>query len=250
MRIISWNVNGLRSVLKKGFYEIVEDFDADFICLQEVRALESDVELNLDAYHAYWHSAEKKGYAGTMILAKKPALNVFYGMHDDYQDEGRILTLEYDNFYLICVYTPNSQRELTRLEYRQKWDRLFKEYLLSLNKPVIFCGDFNVAHQEIDLARPKENVNNAGFTIEERQGFTNILDAGFIDSFRYLYPDVKGVYSWFSYMHNARARNIGWRIDYVCVSKTLRDKIIDACILSEVYGSDHIPVQLDININY
>lgn len=250
MKIISWNINGIRACLKKGFYQNIKDFDADFICLQEVRALESDLDLQLNDYYAYWHSAEKKGYAGTMILSRKQPLNVFYGMHNAYQEEGRILTLEYEQFFLVCVYTPNSQRELTRLDYRQKWDVLFKEYLLSLDKPLIFCGDLNVAHQEIDLARPKENVNNAGFTIEERQGMSNILQAGFIDSFRYLYPDKSEAYSWFSYMHNARARNIGWRIDYICVSEDLKEKIIDAKIISNVDCSDHLPVQLDIDLKY
>jgi exodeoxyribonuclease-3 len=245
IKIISWNVNGIRSVLTKGFYDFVKKEDPDILCVQEIKAHPSDVDVKLALYeHHYWNSAEKKGYAGTAVFSKIKPLTVSYANNTvNHNVEGRITTLEFEKFILVNVYTPNSQRGLTRLEYRQEWDRHFLSYLKELEqkKPVIFCGDLNVAHTEIDLARPKDNVRNAGFTIEERNGFDRFVSAGFVDSFRLLHPtEIK--YSWWSYMFNARAKNIGWRIDYVCLSPSLKWDLKEAFILDEVKGSDHCPV--------
>ena len=251
MRLISWNVNGLRAVVKKGFTDIFWGLDADFFCLQETKLQAGQIELDLPGYHQYWCYAEKKGYSGTAIFAKPQPLSVQYGMGSELHDhEGRLITLEYDAFYLVTVYTPNSQRGLTRLMYRMCWEEDFRMYVKRLDeqKPVIICGDMNVAHQEIDLKNPKTNVNNAGFTPQERGAMTKLLESGFVDTFRYLYPDAAGRYSWWSYMFNARANNAGWRIDYFLVSDRIKNKIIDARIDDTVLGSDHCPVVLEIDL--
>ena len=249
MRFISWNVNGLRAVLKKGFEDIFWSFDADFICLQETKLQAGQVELDFPGYESYWSFAEKKGYSGTVIFTKHTPLSVRYNIGlPEHDTEGRAVTLEYEDFFLVCVYTPNAQDGLRRLDYRMRWDDDFRACLLALDaqKPVIVCGDMNVAHEEIDLKNPKANVGNPGFSDEERAKFSELLDAGFTDSFRWLYPDRRDAYSWWSYRAAARARNVGWRIDYFVISDRLRDKVKDAYILPEVLGSDHCPVGLDL----
>ena len=250
MKFISWNVNGLRAVMGKGFMESFQTLDADFFCLQETKLQGGQIEMDLPGYHQYWNYAEKKGYSGTAIFARQEALSVAYGIGiPEHDTEGRVITLEYDNFYLVTCYTPNAQRELTRLDYRMAWEDAFLSYLKALDskKPVILCGDLNVAHQPIDLKNPSSNRHNAGFTDEERGAFTRLLDNGFTDSFRHLYPDVTGAYSWWSYMFNARANNAGWRIDYFVVSQRLAPQIQEAAIHPEVMGSDHCPVELVLN---
>ena len=251
MKLISWNVNGLRACLGKGFMDYFTQQEADFFCLQETKMQPGQAEIPAPGYHEYWNSAEKKGYSGTAILARQEPLSVAFGMGSDLHDhEGRLITLEYDRFYLVTVYTPNSQRELTRLMYRLCWEEDFRLYLTRLDakKPVIVCGDMNVAHQEIDLKNPKTNQNNAGFTPQEREAMTRLLASGFVDSFRYLYPDATGCYSWWSYMFHAREKNAGWRIDYFLVSERIRDRIRAARIDAEVMGSDHCPVVLEIDL--
>ena len=251
MKLISWNVNGLRAIMNKGFKEEFERMDADMFCIQETKLQEGQIEFNPKGYYAYWNSAIKKGYSGTVIFTKIKPNYVKYGIDiEEHNQEGRVITLEFDNFYLVNCYTPNSQRELTRLEYRQKWEDDFRNYLVNLSKqkPVILCGDLNVAHNEIDLKNPKTNRHNAGFTDEERAKMTELLNSGFIDTFRYLYPDKEGCYSWWSYMFHAREKNAGWRIDYFIVSQDLKDKIVDSKIHSEILGSDHCPVELDIDL--
>ena len=249
MKCISWNVNGIRACVKKGFLDFFKEADADIFCIQESKMQEGQLDLELDGYEQYWNYAVKKGYSGTAVFTKEKPLSVTYGMGIEEPDqEGRVITLEYEDFYFVTVYTPNSQSELARLDYRMTWEDDFLAYLKGLEekKPVIFCGDLNVAHKEIDLKNPKTNRKNAGFTDEERGKFTDLLAAGFTDTFRYLYPDVEGVYSWWSYRFSARAKNAGWRIDYFCVSDCLKDKIEDAKILTDVMGSDHCPIELDI----
>ena len=248
MKLISWNVNGIRAVLKKGFPEFVEKENPDILCLQEIKAKQSDVDHTFPQHpHHFWNSALKPGYSGTAIFSKVKPLSVSHGDDIIENNEGRVLTLEFSNFFLVNVYTPNAQRELTRLEYRQEWDKKFLAYLKTLEtkKPVIFCGDLNVAHTEIDLANPKTNVRNAGFTPEERAGFSRILKHGFVDSFRQFNQKPHN-YTWWSYMFNARAKNIGWRIDYFCVSESLRPQLQDAFILPHVQGSDHCPVGIKL----
>ncbi len=249
MKLISWNVNGLRACVGKGFPDYFEKENADIFCIQETKLQEGQIELELPGYFQYFNSAEKKGYSGTAVFTKKEPLQVIKGIGiEEHDKEGRVLTLEYEDFYLVTVYTPNSQRELTRLSYRMQWEHDFLAYLKGLEekKPVIFCGDLNVAHQEIDLKNPSTNHKNAGFTDEERRKFTELLEAGFIDTFRYFYPDVTGVYSWWSYMFQARAKNAGWRIDYFVVSECLKERLVDAKIHTDVLGSDHCPIELDI----
>ena len=262
MKLISWNVNGIRACVKKGFEDFFEKIDADIFCLQETKMqviegqAEKDIQEILDLpifknYFSYWNSAEKKGYSGTAIFTKQKPKTVAYGIgKPEHDKEGRVITLEFDNFYMVTIYTPNSKRELERLDYRQIWEDEIRNYLLNLNKtkPVIMCGDLNVAHNEIDLKNPKTNVGNAGFTNEEREKMTKLLNSGFTDTFRYLYPDKEECYSWWSYMGRAREKNIGWRIDYFIVSDSIKDKIKKSEIFSEVYGSDHCPVGLDIEI--
>lgn len=249
MKCISWNVNGIRACVKKGFLDFFKEADADIFCIQETKMQEGQLNLELDGYEQYWNYAVKKGYSGTAVFTKERPLAVTYGMAiEEHDQEGRVITLEYEDFYFVTVYTPNSQSELARLDYRMTWEDDFLAYLKGLEekKPVVFCGDLNVAHKEIDLKNPKTNRKNAGFTDEERGKFTDLLAAGFTDTFRYLYPDVEGIYSWWSYRFSARAKNAGWRIDYFCVSDCLKDKIEDAKILTDVMGSDHCPIELDI----
>ena len=249
MRFISWNVNGLRAVVKKGFEDIFWSLDADFVCLQETKLQEGQINLDLPGYESYWCYAEKKGYSGTAIFTRRTPLSVSYNLGiPEHDSEGRVITLEYENFYLVCVYTPNSQDGLRRLDYRMSWEDDFRDYLCELDKskPVIVCGDMNVAHEEIDLKNPATNHFNPGFSDEEREKFTELLDAGFIDTFRSLYPDRTDAYSWWSYRAAARQRNVGWRIDYFVVSERLRGNIKDAYILPEIMGSDHCPVGLDM----
>ena len=251
MKLVSWNVNGLRAVFNKGFREIFQNFDSDIFCIQETKMQEGQLELEFDGYHIYLNSAERKGYSGTAVFTKIKPLTVTKGIKIEKHDtEGRVLTLEFEKFYLVNCYTPNSQRELTRLEYRVEWENDFREYLKKLNqtKPVILCGDLNVAHKEIDLKNPKSNRGNAGFTDEERREMTNLLEAGFIDSFRYLYPDKEDSYSWWSYMGHAREKNVGWRIDYFIVSDSIKEQIREASIHPDVFGSDHCPVELEIEM--
>ena len=251
MKAVSWNVNGLRAVAGKNFYEEFKKLDADFFCLQETKLQEGQIELDLPGYYQYWNYADKKGYSGTAIFAKKEPLAVTTGMGiDEHDHEGRVITLEYENYYFITVYTPNSKTELERLDYRCRWEDDFRAYLLSLKekKPVIFCGDLNVAHEEIDLKNPKTNHHNAGFTDEERGKMTELLASGFTDSFRYLYPDKADIYSWWSYRFKAREKNAGWRIDYFLVSDDIKDKITEAVIHTEIFGSDHCPVEIGIDI--
>lgn len=251
MKLISWNVNGLRACLTKGFLDFFKEVDADAFCIQETKMQEGQVEVELEGYYQYWNSAIKKGYSGTAIFTKKEPLSVSYDIGIEKHDtEGRVITLEYETFYLVTVYTPNSKRELERLEYRMEWEDDFRQYLLSLEskKPVVLCGDLNVAHKEIDLKNPKTNTRNAGFTIEERDKMTALLESGFIDSFRHCYPDQADAYSWWSYMFKAREKNAGWRIDYFVVSEQLKDQIVDSKIHKDVLGSDHCPVEVELNI--
>ena len=251
MKLISWNVNGLRACAGKGFEESFKALDADFFCLQETKMQEGQLDLAFDGYESYWNYADKKGYSGTAIYTRQKPLNVSYGIGiDEHDHEGRVITLEMDKFFLVTVYTPNSQDGLKRLDYRMKWEDDFQAYLKSLDekKPVIVCGDMNVAHKEIDLKNPKTNRKNAGFTDEEREKFTQLLQKGFIDTFRFFYPDKTDIYSWWSYRFHAREKNAGWRIDYFVVSERLAEKLEGASIHNEVYGSDHCPVELTINI--
>ncbi|MGH1785653.1 exodeoxyribonuclease III [Enterococcus casseliflavus] len=250
MKFISWNVNGLRAIVKKNFSEVFEALDADFFCLQEIKLQEGQIELDLPGYHQYWNYAEKKGYSGTAIIAKEPALSVRYGLGiEEHDTEGRVITLEYPEFFLITCYTPNSQNELRRLDYRMTWEDAFLAYLTELKqqKPVILCGDLNVAHKNIDIKNWKTNQKSAGFTPEEREKFSTLLAAGFTDTFRYFYPDAEGIYSWWSYRFNARKNNAGWRIDYFVVSDDLNERLLDAKIHTDIIGSDHCPVELDLN---
>ena len=251
MKIISWNVNGLRACMTKGFMDFFNDVDADIFCLQEIKMLEGQAVVDTPNYKQYWNSAEKKGYSGTLIFTKKEPISCVYGMDGNYTDEGRLITLEYDNFYMVNCYTPNAQEKLARIDYRMDFEDAFREYLskLSKNKPVILCGDLNVAHKEIDLKNPKSNVGNPGFSNEEREKFTMLLEAGFTDSFRHLYPDLIDQYTWWSYRFSARAKNIGWRIDYFIVSDCIKDKIKESVIYKDIMGSDHCPVGLEIDIN-
>ena len=249
MKLISWNVNGLRSCLGKGFLDYVAAENPDVICLQETKLQPEQAVFDLDGYHRYFNSADKKGYSGTAILTKEEPLSVTYDFGDDiHRHEGRIITAEYPDFYLVCCYTPNSQDELKRLDYRMQWEDDLRVHLKELDavKPVVYCGDLNVAHQEIDLKNPKSNRRNPGFTDEERGKMTELLSSGFVDSFRYLYPDATGMYSWWSYRFNSRANNAGWRIDYFVVSERLKERIADAAIRTEVFGSDHCPVLLEL----
>lgn len=251
MKFISWNVNGLRACLQKGFLDYFNEADADIFCLQETKLQAGQHDLKLPGYHQYWNYAVKKGYSGTALFTKKEPIQVTYGIGvEEHDQEGRVITAEFDSFYFITVYVPNSQRELARLDYRMKWEEAFLNYIKGLEavKPVIYCGDLNVAHQEIDLKNPKTNHKNAGFTDEERACFTTVLENGFTDSFRHLYPDKKDAYSWWSYMGNARAKNVGWRIDYFVVSDSCKDKIAEAAIHPQVMGSDHCPVELDMDL--
>ena len=245
MKLISWNVAGLRACYKKGFLDFFEKENADIVCLQETKVLEEQLPFHIDNYYMYLNPAEKKGYSGTMILTKELPLQVFYGLDIEKHDhEGRVITLEYQDFYVVTVYTPNAKARLERLDYRMEWEDDFRKYLKSLEKtkPVICCGDFNVAHQEIDLKNATANIGNAGFTYEEREKFSQLLDSGFVDTYRYLYPDKEGMYSWWSYMRNARANNAGWRIDYFIMSKDYISHLEDAMIYTDVFGSDHCPI--------
>ncbi len=251
MKMVSWNVNGLRACVTKGFVDIFNKLDADIFCLQETKLQEGQIDLPLEGYYQYWNYAEKKGYSGTAIFTKKEPLAVTNGIGiDEHNTEGRVITLEFEDFFFVTCYTPNSQNELKRLDYRMKWEDDLREYLLRLNKkkPVILCGDLNVAHNEIDLKNPKTNRKNAGFSDEEREKMTTLLNSGFTDSFRYLYPDKEGIYSWWSYRFNARKNNAGWRIDYFITSDSIKDKIIDSKIHTDIMGSDHCPVELDIDL--
>lgn len=251
MNFISWNVNGIRACVKKGFEDFFNEIDADIFCLQETKCQEGQIELEFSGYKSFWNSAEKKGYSGTAIFTKKEPISVTYGLGiEEHDHEGRVITLEFENFYFVTIYTPNSKRELERLDYRQVWEDAVRDYLLKLNekKPVVMCGDLNVAHKEIDLKNPKTNRGNAGFTDEERAKMSELLEAGFTDSFRYKYPDKTDAYSWWSYMGRAREKNIGWRIDYFIVSNSVREKIVDAKIFPEIYGSDHCPIGLEIEL--
>ena len=251
MKLVSWNVNGLRAVMGKGFMESFSSLDADIFCLQETKLQKGQIEMDLPDYFEYWNYADKKGYSGTAVFTKTEPISVSYGIGiDEHDHEGRVITLEFERFYLVCVYVPNSQRELTRLGYRQEFERDFLQYIKKLDciKPVIYCGDLNVAHQEIDLKNPASNHKNAGFTDEERACFSTVLENGFIDSFRYLYPDTAEVYSWWSYMFKAREKNVGWRIDYFVVSEKLKDNIKEAKVHMDIMGSDHCPVELDIEM--
>ncbi len=250
-RLVSWNVNGLRAVVGKDFVETFKKLDADFFCLQETKMQAGQLDLQFDGYTSYWNYADKKGYSGTAVYARQKPLNVTLGIGiDEHDHEGRVITLEMEKFFLVNVYVPNSQDGLKRLDYRMQWEDDFRNYLLGLNKikPVIVCGDLNVAHKEIDLKNPKTNRKNAGFTDEEREKMTTLLDAGFTDSWRHFYPDVEGVYSWWSYRFQARQKNAGWRIDYFLVSNDATDKMVDAKIHTEIFGSDHCPVELDIDL--
>lgn len=249
MKLISWNVNGLRACMKKGFEEYFKEVDADIFCVQETKLQEGQIDFQPEGYECYWNYAEKKGYSGTAVFTKKKPLEVVYGIGiDEHDHEGRVITLEYEDFYFVTVYTPNSQSELARLPYRMQWEDAFRDYLkeLDAHKPIILCGDLNVAHTEIDLKNPKTNKKNAGFTQEERDKFTELLDAGFVDSFRYFYPDKTGAYSWWSYRFKAREKDAGWRIDYFVVSDRIKEQMKDALIYKEVMGSDHCPVGLQI----
>lgn len=251
MKLISWNVNGIRACLTKGFSNFFKEIDADIFCIQETKCQKEQIELEFKDYNSYWNSAEKKGYSGTAIFTKTEPKKVTYGIGiEEHDKEGRVITLEFDKFYIVNIYTPNSKRGLERLEYRQVWEDEIRKYLLELNatKPVIMCGDLNVAHKEIDLKNPKTNRKNAGFTDEERNKMTDLLNVGFIDTFRLLYPDKENAYSWWSYMGNAREKNVGWRIDYFIVSSDIKEKIEDAKIYPDIMGSDHCPVGLEINL--
>ena len=252
MKFISWNVNGLRACVGKGFAEAFASLDADFFCLQETKMQHGQLDLQFDGYESYWNYADKKGYSGTAIYARRKPLSVSYGLGiDEHDKEGRVVTLEYDNFFIVTVYTPNSQDELRRLDYRMTWEDAFRDYLCRLDaqKPVVVCGDMNVAHKEIDLKNPKSNRRNPAFTDEEREKFGTLLDAGFTDTFRHFYPDREGIYSWWSYRFQARAKNAGWRIDYFLTSKRLDDKLVSADIHTEIFGSDHCPVEVVIDLD-
>ena len=249
MKFISWNVNGLRACVGKNFMDFFKEIDADIFSVQETKLQEGQINLDLPNYHQYWNYAEKKGYSGVAVFTKTNPISVTYGLGiEEHDKEGRVITCEFDDFYYVTCYTPNSQSELARLDYRMTWEDAFRNYLVELdkNKPVILCGDLNVAHNEIDLKNPKTNRKNAGFSDEERAKFTQLLDAGFIDSFRYFYPNIEGIYSWWSYRFKAREKNAGWRIDYYVVSERLKDRLEDAKIHTEIFGSDHCPVELDI----
>lgn len=248
-KFISWNVNGLRAVVGKNFAQVFESLNADIFCVQETKLQSGQLELELEGYHQYWNYAQKKGYSGTAVFAKQEPMSVSYGIGEERHDtEGRVITLEYNNFYFVCVYTPNSQNELKRLSYRMEWEDAFRKYLCNLKqkKPVVFCGDLNVAAEEIDLKNPKTNRHNAGFTDEEREKFRELKRSGFIDTFRYFYPDAEGIYSWWSYRFSARAKNAGWRIDYFLVSDDVKDKLCGAKIHTDIMGSDHCPVELTV----
>lgn len=250
-KLISWNVNGIRACAGKGFMDFFNSIDADIFCIQESKMQEGQLTLDMLGYHQFWNYADKKGYSGTAIFTKKEPISVANGIGiDEHDHEGRVITLEYEGFYMVTVYTPNSQNELARLDYRMKWEDDFRAYLKKLeeNKPVIVCGDMNVAHKEIDLKNPKTNRKNAGFTDEEREKMTVLLDDGFIDTFRYFYPDQENIYSWWSYRFKAREKNAGWRIDYFLTSESLKDKLVDAKIHTDIMGSDHCPVELDIDL--
>lgn len=251
MKLISWNVNGIRACVNKGFKDFFKEIDADIFCIQETKCQPEQISLEFEGYKSFWNSAERKGYSGTAIFTKKEPLNVTYGIGIEQHDkEGRVITLEFEMFYMVTIYTPNAKRELERLDYRQEWEDEIRKYLLKLNqsKPVIMCGDLNVAHKEIDLKNPKTNHKSAGFTDEERNKMTELLKAGFIDTYRYLYPDKENVYTWWSYMRKAREKNVGWRIDYFIVSNDIKNKIKEAKIDEDVMGSDHCPVELEIEI--
>ena len=251
-KFISWNVNGIRACVQKGFMESFAELDADIFCLQETKLQAGQIDLDLPGYYQYWNYAEKKGYSGTAVFTKEEPISVFLGMDKaEHDTEGRLITLEFENFYFVGCYTPNAQDGLKRIDYRMKWEDDLRDYLssLSANKPVVYCGDLNVAHNEIDLKNPKSNRGNAGFSDEEREKFSQLLAAGFTDSFRHLYPDVEGAYSWWSYRFQARAKNAGWRIDYFVVSDYIKDKIIDSKIHPEIFGSDHCPVELVIDLD-
>lgn len=252
LKLISWNVNGLRANLKKGFMDYFNEIDADMFCMQETKMEKGQAEIDLPKHKEFWNSAEKKGYSGTAIFTKREPISVSYGIGiEEHDKEGRVITLEYDEFYLVTCYTPNSKSELERLEYRQVWEDAFRDYLKELDdkKPVVLCGDLNVAHKEIDLKNPKTNRRSAGFTDEERNKFTELLEGGFVDTFRYLYPDKEGAYTWWSYFGKARERNTGWRIDYFVISDRLKDKIVKAEIHADIFGSDHCPVMLELDID-
>ena len=251
MRLISWNVNGIRAAIKKGFMDFFNDVDADIFCLQETKLSAGQLDLELEGYHQYWNYAEKKGYSGTAVFTKEEPIHVSYGIDmEEHDKEGRVITCEYEDFFLVTCYTPNSQRGLARLDYRMEWEEDFRKYLNMLDqvKPVVLCGDLNVAHKEIDLKNPAANRKNAGFSDEERSQFQNLLDAGYTDTFRYLYPDAADRYSWWSYITKARERNAGWRIDYFVVSDRLADDIVEADIRDDIFGSDHCPVYLELDI--
>lgn len=248
-KLISWNVNGLRACVKKGFLDYFNEVNADIFCIQETKLQEGQIDLDLKEYHMYWNYAEKKGYSGTALFTKEEPISVKYGLGiEEHDTEGRVITAEFNDYYVVTVYTPNSQDKLARIDYRMAWEEVFRDYLKELekNKPVIVCGDLNVAHKEIDLKNPKTNRKNAGFSDEEREKFSILLDSGFIDTFRYFYPELEGAYSWWSYRFNARKNNAGWRIDYFLVSNSLKDKLINAKIHSEILGSDHCPIELEI----
>lgn len=251
MKLISWNVNGIRACMKKGFEDFFTGADADIFCIQESKCQEGQVALELPGYHQYWNYAKRKGYSGTAVFTKKKPLSVAYGLGiEEHDQEGRVITCEFEEFYFVTVYTPNSQSELARLDYRMQWEADFLAYLKGLEekKPVVFCGDLNVAHREIDLKNPKSNRQNPGFSDEERECFTKVLESGFVDTFRYLYPDLEGAYTWWSYRFSARAKNAGWRIDYFCISPGLLDKLQDNIIHAQVLGSDHCPIELDLDM--
>ena len=251
MRLISWNVNGIRAAVKKGFMDFFNDVDADIFCLQETKLSAGQLDLELEGYHQYWNYAEKKGYSGTAVFTKEEPIHVSYGIDmEEHDKEGRVITCEYEDFFLVTCYTPNSQRGLARLDYRMEWEEDFRKYLNMLDqvKPVVLCGDLNVAHKEIDLKNPAANRKNAGFSDEERSQFQNLLDAGYTDTFRHLYPDAADRYSWWSYITKARERNAGWRIDYFVVSDRLADAIVEADIRDDIFGSDHCPVYLELDI--
>ncbi len=250
-KFVSWNVNGLRAIVGKNFNEVFKSLDADIFCVQETKLQEGQIDISFDGYHQYWNYAEKKGYSGTAVFTKEEPIDVFYGIGiEEHDKEGRVITLEYDNFYFVCVYTPNSQNELKRLSYRMEWEDAFRDYLNRLkdNKSVVVCGDLNVAAEEIDLKNPKTNRHNAGFTDEERDKFRKLKESGFTDTFRFFYPDMTDIYSWWSYRFSARSKNAGWRIDYFLASDDLNSKLVDAKIHTDIMGSDHCPVELSVNL--
>ncbi|MFC0562418.1 exodeoxyribonuclease III [Halalkalibacter alkalisediminis] len=251
MKLISWNVNGIRACITKGFLDYFKDVNADIICIQETKCQQEQITLELEGYHQFWNDAEKKGYSGTAVFSKIKPLKVQYGLGEEFEEkEGRVITLEYTDFYLVNVYTPNAKRDLARLDYRLEWEDRFRQYLIELDavKPVVLCGDLNVAHTEIDLKNPKSNKKNSGFTEEEREKMTKLLESGFVDTFRYFYPTQELSYTWWSYMNKVRERNIGWRIDYFIVSNRLRDNLVNADIHSTVLGSDHCPIALELSM--